>query len=686
MRAERYRIEVSLDPVSHGIIGRSVLDLVRAGGAESTPNGWTAFEILLHPDLRITHAACSSGRVSVRTQAPQPESSPNGFTPRKHTVSVEGHPDSFALFLDYEGRLYQDASAGEKAGEIHNFAMRAHVGTDGIYLADGYWYPQPDGGDEDARDVADFTLISDPVSDQVLVASGESDAALAERTGRLAWRSPYPLDGMILVGGSHRVFRSEHHGVDISVHLKADQSVFADGLLDAVRRNFDRYEPLIGPYPAREYKIVDNFFSSGFAFPTFTLLSSAVINMGQRSQTAHGYIDHEMLHSWWGNGVFIDPRDGNWCEALASYGANYYGYVLDGNEEEARRSRRNASHFLSRLTAEEDKPLRTYGREGGCGRGIAYQKGAMVFHMLARRVGQDNFWAAMRRLTAERTGARASWEDIRRICEEVARTPLEPFFEQWVRRGGAPSLTIESARFDSSSDTLLVRLSQGEPPFELDVPLRITHAGGTVDMTVPVRAATEEVPVRLEVVPTGVEVDPDFHVFRKVASDDIIPTTSATRRGDAFAAVLPAGDVAAEYKSIASIFASSFKENERIELTVGDLNDGVLAKRCVLVLGEAARDPFIAAFLSAVEFPVKFEDGGFTFDGVTYADPADAVLCTIRHPDVLGGGITVVYGNSAAAIPGAWNIPMYDRSLVIFRDKMPVLRRDFERRHVVPVQ
>ena len=686
MRAERYRIEVSLDPIRHRIVGRTVMDLVRIGDAEPIPSGRTAFELLLHPDLRITHLAGSSGRAVVRSGPLPAENKSGGFAPRKHVVSVAGHPDSISLFVDYEGRLFQDASVGEKAGEIHNFAMRAHVGTDGIYLADGYWYPQPATPEDNSRRLAEFILIADPVADGELVASGEHDAALTEQTDRLVWRSPYPLDGMVLVGGPHRVFRSTHNGVDISVHVKADQSVHAEGLLDAARRNFDRYEPLIGPYPAHEYRIVDNFFSSGFAFPTFTLLSSAVINMGQRSQTSHGYIDHEMLHSWWGNGVFVDPRDGNWCEALASYGANYYGHVLDGNEEEARRTRRNASHFLSRLKAEEDKPLGTYGRDDGCGRGIAYQKGAMVFHMLARKMGQENFWTAMRRLTKEYTGVHASWEAIRRLCENVGGSPLDSFFRQWVRGGGAPTLSIDAARFDSSSGTLFVRLSQGEPAFDLDVPIRVTYADGVVDVTVPLNAATEEVPIPLEVIPTAVEVDPDFHLFRKVAPDEIIPTTSATRRGDAFASVLPAGEAAAEYKTMASVFGSSFRENERIELTAGDLSDGVLAKQCVLILGDAARDPFVAAFLSAVEFPVKFTNEGFVYDGLTYADAEDAVLCTIRHPDVTGGGITVVFANSSAAVPAAWNVPMYDRSLVIFKDKMPVLRRDFERRHIVPVR
>ena len=71
---------------------------------------------------------------------------------------------------------------------------------------------------------------------------------------------------------------------------------------------------------------------------------------------------------------------------------------------------------------------------------------------------------------------------------------------------------------------------------------------------------------------------------------------------------------------------------------------------------------------------------------MTYAEPGYAVLCTVRHPDVPGGGVTVLYANDEAAIPRPWNIPMYDRSLVIFQDQRPILRHDFERRHTVRVE
>lgn len=687
MQAQRYRIEVQLDPASHRLVGRTALDLAKLADAEPATSTPVAVELLLHPDLKITQITTRGTNGEYRGSSVYSPAQNDEPECRKHVVVLQAPVDRLTVFVDYEGVLWQDVSAGEKPGEIHNFSMRAHIGEDGIYLADGCWYPQPAADDDGPeRDLADYTLIVDPVPGFELVAGAERDEALSEQTGRLAWRSPFPVDGMVVVGGPHEVHRDTHNGVAIELHLKPDQAKHVEGLFEAVRRNLDRYEPLIGPYPASEFAIVNNFFSSGFAFPTFTLLSSAVIDMGKRSQTAHGYLDHEMLHCWWGNGVHVDPGDGDWCEALASYGANYYGYVLDGKDEEARRKRRNYSHFLSRLEPEDDKPLGTYGLDGGCGRGIAYNKGAMVFHMLARRIGQENFWAAMRQLTQEYVGSYASWEAIREVTERASGESLETFFQQWVRNGGAPLLSIEAAQYDPREQTLTVELCQGEPAFELDVVLRVTDAGGTMDIDVPFTSSSDRVTVPMNVAPLTVELDPDYHLFRKVHAEDIIPTTASTRRGSAFACVLPSGEAAEPYEKVKSVFEKRFEEDQRITRTAGNIEPGALAERCVVILGDAVHDDYAGAFLDAVEFPVRFTDAGFEFDGQTYTDPGHAVLCTVSHPDVAGGGVTVVYANSESAIPPATFLPMYDRSLVIFKNRMAVLRHDFERRRVVTVQ
>lgn len=685
MQVHRYRIEVALHPESHRLSGHAALDLVRTSSPASRPDQPVAIEFDLHPSLHVTQVYASPAEVLGRTSVRISNNNADATT-RRHKIRIDKSVDSLTLFVNYEGKIFQDVSAGEKSGQIHNTKMRAHIGSDGIFLSGGNWYPNPVFADRDEVVLADFVLLAQHVDGFELASSGYLDTQLSNQTGGYAWRNPYPIENIVLVGGRHEIHTTRHNGITLRAHLKPEQSRFAQGLLNTAKRIIDRYEPLIGPYPASEFSIVDNFFSSGFAFPTFTLLSSAVINMGERSQITHGYIDHEILHSWWGNGIYVDPKDGNWCEALTSYAANYYGHILDGNENEARRKRRNYSHFLSRMKPKLDRPLGTYGQPDGCSRGIAYSKGAAVFHMLAKKIGQENFWSAMKTFTHDYVGRHAGWDDIQKICEQQSGVSLETFFRQWVRSSGAPTLSIESARYHTADQQLTLSISQHEPAFELDVPIRVKHVGGQLDTSVTIRSPNEDVSIPLDITPLSVEIDPEYHVFRKIPIKEILPTTASTRYGQAFISVLPAGVVAESYKKVKSIFESSFEDDERISLTVEQLQEGTLAQRCVLILGDAVRNTYITGFLSAVQFPVKWIHGGFKISGVQYTNPKDAVLCTVRHPGVEGGGITVVYANSQSAIPKAMNIPMYEHSLIVFEDGKPTVRQDFEHRKVVHVE
>ena len=70
-------------------------------------------------------------------------------------------------------------------------------------------------------------------------------------------------------------------------------------------------------------------------------------------------------------------------------------------------------------------PLGTDGLHNGAGRGIAYSKGAAVFHMLARQIGQDNFWKACRTLSDEYRGGHADWNDLQQKFEEASGRDLD---------------------------------------------------------------------------------------------------------------------------------------------------------------------------------------------------------------------------------------------------------------------
>jgi hypothetical protein len=72
--------------------------------------------------------------------------------------------------------------------------------------------------------------------------------------------------------------------------------------LDAIATRPELY-PVFGPYPFPKFAVVENFFPTGYGFPSYTLLGSTILRLPFILNTSLG---HEIAHCWWGNGVFVN--------------------------------------------------------------------------------------------------------------------------------------------------------------------------------------------------------------------------------------------------------------------------------------------------------------------------------------------------------------------------------------------
>lgn len=701
-----YDIHVQLDPETHGLHGQSTLTL-RRDPPHAFGRGPLTVEFALNRALQVANVTGDGAQVTQHTVRTPDSADPSPLV-AIHTVGLDTFPRQFTLTFRYAGPLIQDVQAGERPGEIHNQLMAAHVATEGIYLdSGGGWYPRlhRDPQAPAQGELADYHLSAEPVDGMRLVAGAAFDSETSERTGKLVWRSRYPVDGMVLVGGPHQVKERQLGDLRLALHYSPPEDPEARGLierhtdmfLEAAAGYLERYQPLVGPYPFEQFTIVENFFSSGFAFPEFTLLDRRLLQMGPRA-LRHGFLDHEMLHAWWGNSIYVDPADGNWCEALTSYATNHYGYILDGDETGARGYRRNACIAFSILEPQDDRPLGTFGRDDGAGRDIGYQKGAMVFHMLARRIGQDDFWAALRRLTAEQTGKYADWATLQKLFEQQGEMKLDRFFREWVRSSGAPCLTLRNAVWHEQEQMLEVTLDQGETTFELAVPLRVVYGDGTSGNVI---AETDQtvatVRIRLDAAPTSVTLDPDYHVFRKLSPGETMPTTRTTLAGKQLLMVKPQGEMSRFYQTVIDRFRAKMESGEVKEMMVGDLTPEALGQQSLLILGDAARSAPVQALLARADCPITWGDSGFQIDGESYDQSGQSVLCTLHHPDVVGGGITIYCGNSEDALGRSDLLLFYRNSLVVFDttaseangektyQSRVISRRDFESQQTIEV-
>ncbi|MEE2778714.1 MAG: hypothetical protein VYE73_18345 [Acidobacteriota bacterium] len=652
---------MTLEPKSGQLDGRASFSLP---ASERVLDADNRLRVRLHPDL-VLRSIRGLGRELAFERFSDPDTS-DGVAASRYLVAVDEPSGVLRLDLEWSGTLRQDLAAGEKAGQIHNREMNAHIGSDGVYLApDASWHPRLD---------IPCIWTLEVTAPHAVVASGD---LLEETASTSRWRPRFPLIGMALVGGEHEVHRSERDGHVLRAHVSAGSARFVAGLFDAVWAYLDLYEPLIGPYPFAQFTVVENFFSSGFAFPGFTLLSSQVIRMGERSLRP-GYLDHELLHNWWGNGVLPLKDGSHWAEALASYGANYMRPLLEGDPTRGRIFRRNVVETLSRSERLARQAVADFGRADGISGFIGYQKGAVVLDQLADEIGQETLWAGLRRATTERLGRPTDWTDFRATFEAESGRDLGPFFEYWVDGPGLPRITIDDASWHAGE---LMLHTTSDAPFATRLPVRVRSGSDTVQPTLVVEPGSATSRLAMVNAPAEIEIDPDFEVLRRYPQHLLMPTLAAVAPGEPTTLIVGASDDAA-YSAVRDAIEEPFRDSGGLNIR-SKFRSRWLDRGSVVLLGREALTEEAADL-----FDGKLEvfEGGFEVASIRYVSNSDAILGCVRNPVRAGSVVCVFCANGAAALRQAALLTFYGgNSLVIFDHGRPTVRHDFELRETVQV-
>jgi len=250
---------------------------------------------------------------------------------------------------------------------------------------------------------------------------------------------------------------------------------------------------------------------------------------------------------------------------------------------------------------------------------------------------------------------KASWEDIESVFEDALQEPLDGYFDQWVRRTGAPQLTLESVSLETLARggpyKLTVAISN-QGGFDLTaVPLSIVGKTVTRDLRVPLRDGRNEFDWRLDERPLRIEVDPRSDIFRRFAPAEIPVTISRVLADKSAIVALPSSADAEKneaYRAIAERLAASGQATVRADTLLGEWD---LAANGVFILGDASEN-VVYALLEPPE-DIRVEGGYFSVGGVGYDKPGNAAFITF--PNMLDSTRTVcaIVGNSAKALEKA---------------------------------
>jgi aminopeptidase N len=570
-----YDITVKIDPVNRTLEGKSII----------TVNKPREMQLMLGAQYEVIQAEFNEGPLGIgREQTNQPHVWNVPFPFRQQIqflIQWKGTLAPLDTALDHRQTLGRPIAVSDEAG---------------TFLPDAAdWYPRVAG--HFARYKVNIEL---PSGQKGLVAGRLIEENDSKQGYQASFEFPYPAEGIDLIAGPYAVETQRYQNINnkpiqLRTYFHPQISSLSKDYLDAVKRYLGMYEFWIGDYPYTEFSIVSSPTPTGFGMPTMTYLGINVLQLPFIRDTSLG---HEVLHNWWGNGVYPDYKSGNWSEGLTTFMADYAYKEQEGNET-AREMRLGWLRDFAALQSGQDAPLTAFtSRTHGASKIVGYNKAAMFFFMLRDHLGEAVFHRGVQGLWSVQRFKITSWQDLQKIFEMISGQQLESFFAQWLNRSGAPAIAISEVKsiFTDSGHELAITLKQSAPAYQLSVPVAIESQQGMRTHVLELQQEQQTFTLTLPDKPLSVSLDPDLRLFRQLAPGEAPPILREVMVNLATRTILLSDK--AEVRKIAEMLASKLQDQKLQIVASGE----PLSAAPTLIIGLQSE---IDVWLAAKQLPVR---------------------------------------------------------------------------------
>ncbi|HET9831361.1 MAG TPA: M1 family aminopeptidase, partial [Vicinamibacterales bacterium] len=247
------------------------------------------------------------------------------------------------------------------------------------------------------------------------------------------------------------------------------------------------YASLIGefPYPSFTLALVENDLPGGhspaYFAELFQPLPMAPLTWRNDPASFERFPDfflaHELAHQWFGQAVGWGNYHEQWLsEAFAQYFAALYAQHSRGDgvfTGVLRQMRRWAMDQSDQGPVYLGYRLGHIKSDGRIFRALVYNKGAAVLHMLRRLLGDDAFFAALRRFYASAKFRKVGTDELKSAFETESGRSLDRFFDQWIYGSTLPRLKVQ---YRVEGNDVVVHIDQLSDAFEMPVVLTVEFA------------------------------------------------------------------------------------------------------------------------------------------------------------------------------------------------------------------
>ena len=660
-RPAHHDLDVTLDPARHTAKVADLVTLYPGDRKEST------IAFLLHANYKTIETIIPhKGNWHVEI-APAQNGDASLQKITVHKPENQTWPDFLQIKFYYNG-TYTDAL--RENGEPPPLASGDEK-DHGIFLSRAsYFYPVVE--DRDGTSLITFSLSVNLPAEWKVVSQGKR---VRETTGNgprhTFWQCDDPMEEIFLIADYFEEYSDQYEDVKLYVFLRKKEQPLARKYLEAAKSYLAFYEKLIGPYPFVKFAVVENALQTGYGMPSFTLLGSRIIRFPFILHTSY---PHEILHNWWGNGVYIDRQGGNWSEGLTAYLSDHLFPELDGKGDRYRFQ--ELMKFSSYVNANNDFPLSQFeSRTDMASQAIGYGKLVMVLNMLRLEVGDTVFLKALSEFFITQKFRHAGFDTLRGHLEAASGKKLDVFFRQWVRAKGAPELELADASYDNFQSeyrlTLNIFQKQKRPLFNMTLPVAVWMEGSDKPHIQNLKLkskSSQSLKLFVKGEPQAVMLDPYTDLFRKLDPREA-PTSIGQSYGAPIAAVVFPKKDAKPLRQAYEQFAN------KLGMPTKTFDDTTYLPAPKAALWLFGRDNIVAQSLKPAlkQFEVSVQKDRVMIEGKAFPWKDHSFMFTVPHPHDPTRSATWIIADDPASVPGLIRkLPHYGKyGVLVFKGQEP---------------
>jgi len=369
--------------------------------------------------------------------------------------------------------------------------------------------------------------------------------------------------------------------------------------------------------------------------PGYTLLSGRLLQMPWVTLSA-GSLAHEFVHNWWGNSVFVDYSQGNWCEALTTFSTNYYYNDLSENLQGGLDWRKRALISIDDLPADRLYPVSQFRYQRDTYDAVVgYQKGAFAMYEIYKFMGKEAFFAALRNFARDFKGKSAYWNDLIAAFEAESvnfkyNVSINELSQQLLYSNDIPNIELNKVSFDNQTMTLNVTLQQSRDLY-LIVPIEYSNNDTAVTVNHLVSSKSNEISIKTDFIPTLVRIDPEYQAMRKLNNWEKPYNIYRTLNSNPIV-VMPEKNTG-DYEIAMGLYNMLTESGYNFESVVAsELSDDLLNNNSLIVLGNIKSNSIYEKISSVAPKELQFEEQNIIHNGTKYEASKHLLMFSSDHP------------------------------------------------------